>query len=222
MLRTTLKCFEFSTGLGAAKVGAAPAAQVWSQFLNRLFAIFIFTTRKNTSIDDHEEMNKCLDFQDHGLFFLGIQQNLLWLFLLLLIWDDGAAADNKTRHFVFLSPSSCWLLHGNSVWCGLFVFWPWIGRRTNYDLKTTFRIGSTRFEWWCRWWLIGFIFRSCFPLNKTKYIVYHDKKIEHYSFHSFKNFQSKPTIFMDSLCVFILFLCSLCILVDFANIWFLK
>ena len=151
-----------------------------------------FTTRKNTSIDDREEMKKCLDFQDHGLFFLGIQQNLLWLFLLLLIWDEGAAADNKTRHFVFQSSSSCWLLHGNRVWCWLFVFWLWIGRRTNYNLKTTFRIGSNRFEWWCRWWLIGFIFRSCFPLNKTKYIVYHYKKLSSIPFILSKIFSLNP------------------------------
>ena len=39
-------------------------------------------------------------------------------------------------------------------------------------------------------------------------------KNEHYSFHSFKDFQSEPTIPMDSLCVFIWFLKFLC---DFAN-----
>ena len=38
MRRTTLKCFEFSTGLGAPKVGAALVARVWSNFLNILLA----------------------------------------------------------------------------------------------------------------------------------------------------------------------------------------
>ena len=144
-------------------------------------------------------------FPRSWVFLLRTEQNLLWIFLLLLIWDEGTAADSKRKRFVFQPSASCWLFNGNSTWCWLFsfAFWPWIIRRTTYDLKTAFRIGSNRFEWWCRWWLMGFIFSSCFPLNKTKYNLYHDKKMSTIPSIFSSYFQSEPTIPMESLCVFI-------------------
>ena len=71
------------------------------------------------------------------------------------------------------------------------IFWPWIFRRATYDLKTIFRIGS-KDDADDNW--LGSYLVCVFPLDKTKYILYHGKKNEHYSFHSFKSFQSEPTI----------------------------
>ena len=116
-----------------------------------------------------ERWKTCLAFEDHGLFFLRTQQNLLWLFLLLLIWDERAAADNKTRRFVFQSSATCWLLNRNSTSCWFFSFvcWPWIIRGATYDWKTAFRIGSNWFDWWCQWCLIGFIFSFPWIIQNT-------------------------------------------------------
>ena len=73
------------------------------------------------SIDDGEEMETCSDLQDQGVLF---STDFLWLFLLSLLLDEGAAADSKTILVVFQSFVSCWLLNRNSKYFMLIIcFW---------------------------------------------------------------------------------------------------
>jgi hypothetical protein len=78
-----------------------------------------------------------------------------------LLLDEGAATDNNIIHFVFQSLVGCWLLNRTSTSCWLFILLLTLNySQSNTQFPSNF---PNTFETWCRWWLVGFIFRVCFP-----------------------------------------------------------
>ena len=142
-------------------------------------------------------MKRCSDFQDHGVFLSGLNRVFCGCLSFFCFGMKGQPLITKQTVLLYSSHrwavDICWLLNGNSNSCWLFssVFWSWILRRATYDLKTISRIGS-KDDADDNW--LGSYLVCVFPLDRTKYILYHGKKNEHYSFHSFKSFQSEPTI----------------------------
>ena len=108
MRRTTLKCFEFCKGLGAAKLELLHC-QVNIHWLCENLVCYLLTS--GTKWNQHMMVRKWTNarkFQDEGLFLSGFNGIFCGCFSLFWFWDEGAATNNKTIRFVFQWLVSCW------------------------------------------------------------------------------------------------------------------